>query len=1045
MSKLIVQPESEHPRVLLVTTDTVTIGAAPDNDLCLSSPGVAPYHARLERQGELVTIVDLSGTGQVEVDGRPVQRFVLGHRSRVRIGTVELLYLEDGLGAGTALQTVVPALPVGPVCAGCRQPLPPGATVCPQCGLLATQRPTDAPVPAELYLRPAAGLAGRGAGILPMLGFFFGLFGPLILGIGWLLAIILGFISLSLLRQRGGYVHERRYALGAIGLGFAWIAVLVAAGFYFAHRQQRQQRQVQQETIIKQNETEAAYLLKELATVQEFLRATQAVPGENGGSAYADLAQLQRLPNPFLPADRLAEQQDGYLFTVKAQADTGFTATAVPVQYGVTGRKTFLIDQSGILRGADIGGRPPWEHATVLPELELGRSVYLEARERIARELLVEARRLAEDQKFDRSQFILRELKRKYVLTETFKNFENVAQGIEQLVINAQAEAAAARARATLAAGKRPEALAQFRQVLATYPRAAIVETLKAEADNLDRELAAERDALARTRWAEAVQREQDSPAAAALAAYRAFARDFANTPTFQAHKAELDAALARLEETQAAVLLAQLRRLDPREHPAAVVQLTNQMQNNYRNAPSVRDNQAMLQTLQQQAQAHLLAQEANQLATNGKYLEATERFDRALALHPALATEVAAQLEQCYFESGEALFAAGKLAEAANAYERYLQITSQPQRVDRDRLKQIYLHLGETSFLNKNYTNAVTHFQRGAEYFGTETKYYRMYGQSLLRQKKFTEALPVYQQLITLAKDDPQARFERALCLLGTANLQQTNLLVTLRSAVHTNVMPVTTDRPSAPLAAYTLPSTVRDDKVKREEVEILKMKQFEMRLNEMFDRLKSYSIQTPEGVVIREAIRLVNEIQAAAADLETLNRKAMDDTAQGKVTRARSQLLSVFATQQDYFDRIIGERLAHKQSLLTGLDRLKTMLETSAADLTAATTLETNRGAVAALLPPLQTKLDLLNRSCADLLPALESEIRVLEEARNLMKLAVSQFRGWVIGWNLNDRVEKFFFVNFNEMADKHARGELVLQECLKIPLTPDPYLGL
>jgi len=389
-------------------------------------------------------------------------------------------------------------------------------------------------------------------------------------------------------------------------------------------------------------------------------------------------------------------------------------------------------------------------------------------------------------------------------------------------------------------------------------------------------------------------------------------------------------------------------------------------------------------------------------------------------------------------------LFAAGKLAEAANTYERYLQITSQPQRVDRNRLKQIYLGLGETSFLNKQYTNAAAHFQRGAEYFGAEPKHYRMYGQSLLRQKKFTEALPVYQQLVTLAKDDPQARFERALCLLGAANLQQTNLLATLHSAVHTNLMPVTAERPAPSLAQYAVPPTVRDDKVKREEAEVLKMKQFEMRLAEMFDRLKTYSIQTPEGVVIREAIRLVNEIQAAAADLDVLTRKAQDDTAQGKVTRARSQLLSVFATQQDYFDRIIGERLAHKQSLLTGLDRLKTTLETAATDLMAATALEAYRGPVATLTPPLQTKLELLNRSQADLKPALEAEVRVLEEARSLMKLAVSQFRGWVIGWNLNDRIEKFFFVNFNEMADKHARGELQLQECLKIAVPVEPHLG-
>ena len=35
-----------------------------------------------------------------------------------------------------------------------------------------------------------------------------------------------------------------------------------------------------------------------------------------------------------------------------------WSATAWPVEYGKTGRRTFVIDETAVIRGSDIGGRP---------------------------------------------------------------------------------------------------------------------------------------------------------------------------------------------------------------------------------------------------------------------------------------------------------------------------------------------------------------------------------------------------------------------------------------------------------------------------------------------------------------------------------------------------------------------------------------------------------------------------------------------------------------------------------------------------------------
>src|SRR5579884_121933 len=51
--------------------DQVALGSAPDNDVVLSGPGVAPHHARVVRQGGQLFFVDL-GAGPSTANGGPV-------------------------------------------------------------------------------------------------------------------------------------------------------------------------------------------------------------------------------------------------------------------------------------------------------------------------------------------------------------------------------------------------------------------------------------------------------------------------------------------------------------------------------------------------------------------------------------------------------------------------------------------------------------------------------------------------------------------------------------------------------------------------------------------------------------------------------------------------------------------------------------------------------------------------------------------------------------------------------------------------------------
>jgi hypothetical protein len=55
----------------------------------------------------------------------------------------------------------------------------------------------------------------------------------------------------------------------------------------------------------------------------------------------------------------MADQMDkyGYKFEVTASGDQ-FEAVATPKEYGKTGKRSFFVDKSGVVRGDDHGGGP---------------------------------------------------------------------------------------------------------------------------------------------------------------------------------------------------------------------------------------------------------------------------------------------------------------------------------------------------------------------------------------------------------------------------------------------------------------------------------------------------------------------------------------------------------------------------------------------------------------------------------------------------------------------------------------------------------------
>ena len=68
-------------------------------------------------------------------------------------------------------------------------------------------------------------------------------------------------------------------------------------------------------------------------------------------------AALEELMNKQLLNDTSQGKLRGYRIEVRLKPD-GFEATAVPNTYGVTGKRSFYVDQTNVLRGGDKAGSP---------------------------------------------------------------------------------------------------------------------------------------------------------------------------------------------------------------------------------------------------------------------------------------------------------------------------------------------------------------------------------------------------------------------------------------------------------------------------------------------------------------------------------------------------------------------------------------------------------------------------------------------------------------------------------------------------------------
>lgn len=132
-----------------------------------------------------------------------------------------------------------------------------------------------------------------------------------------------------------------------------------------------------QRARLASNESATITTMRTLPSAErEFQSATVLDADADGNGEFGTLAQLAGYNPPFIDEVLGQGQKSGYYFslTVGSDKETQWWAAAWPVEYNVTGKRVFYIDETGILRGKDRNNNNPIvsrEAGQVMPVISL--------------------------------------------------------------------------------------------------------------------------------------------------------------------------------------------------------------------------------------------------------------------------------------------------------------------------------------------------------------------------------------------------------------------------------------------------------------------------------------------------------------------------------------------------------------------------------------------------------------------------------------------------------------------------------------------------
>ena len=726
MATLILNPETPDTQLVSLDKPSILIGSAADADVQLESESVAEHHARIELKPDGCYIISLNPAGGIYVNGDEVSFQRIRHGDKIEIGGIKAVLLseEDEPAHEEPIVHEEPVREAMPLafsqthglatrpqtpsqCPQCGLPLSPGMPSCPQCGLPLSNLPAM-----PLGYIPPVPPGQSGPGILPIIAFLAAL-----TVVGAPVALVLGLMSLSAIRKHGGTVRDRALAKWSIGLGLVWLMLgAVAVGGII--QKARKQKMLDS---VEVHESKVIRALKNLACAQKYAQTIEAFDADGDGQGeYGALAGLAETKSPFFDADLADGEAYGYRFTVREASEGQFLAVAEPIHYGETGLRTFVINPSGQIRGADTSGERFGQVQSVLPVLQGERSAYYEIDDEIAQDVLNYVKSLSSslaDQ--EKTQRILKRLRENYALTSVGRELDGMEASTDRFVTEQRAVAIYQEARTALKENKKDVALATLQELKDQYPAFSKIAAVERELFDLRSEIAQEREQEAQDLFtkAEKLEREAGNPQDVQQL-YQRIEKLYPDTDV-ATRVAGLKPELQRqMRERNAEDIFSDLMELSPESDYEEILNRANQLRRNYSDTSLFAKVEKDLSEKERKARASSWRVKTKENMAAGRMRGALAQLESAARENPDLLYDLRDLFITLYRSGADTLMKEGDARKALTYYERLnqlLRMDGSQEQISPDRLAQLHRDVGLADFGKQDYETARWHLASAA------------------------------------------------------------------------------------------------------------------------------------------------------------------------------------------------------------------------------------------------------------------------------------------------------------------------------------------
>lgn len=826
--QLVLFPNTARQRKVSVSNAGATIGSAADCTIVLPRENVAEYHARLQYSNGQWFILDITRRGDVSVDGETKSRLPLKIGNKISVAGNDMLvtslepdeknYIPKPFEHNGA--EIVHDLTVTKQCPQCGFLSHENSHFCPRCGYGFNSEITIAP--AQQRQAPQH----HESTITPWLALVLSVCGPIVLGIGWLIGGIVSIVYLS--RSENVSRPGRRTAWLALLFSIVWLAVCGAAvGWYFWN--------YFSDIRIVKNEARVENLLRKIAAAEYFTKHAEIYDDDNDGiGEYVALPKLQNANYQQLDVNlKKSPLHYGYFFIIKRADEAGFICTAYPRKYGISGKKSFWIDESGYIFKKDIKGRN-FEKLPKSTKKQTQPSIFETISDELAADLEAAAEAAFKKGQYEKCKRIIHNVRTKFPNTLAAKRLTKLEKSTDPFIVEFKSKELYQRAEALINKKQNDAAILVLRQIVQNYKNSSLASKAKkklaeltearaTEFLNLAKKYVAEKQAEKALKIlknigkkypeasstsslkeyigacetevmkilekkAEKLLRQGESFEAEgdyekAYNVYLSLKNIYGKTQVAKSIDSTLDKIRKLMEEREASRLIEELFQLDPENDSSRITSLLDLLKRGYARTEIYKKNLDELNDLRKTSHANEFVKAAIQQLSNGTYRSALANFELAIEEDPSIELTMRDELELCYHALGDAAYESQDYPQALNYFKQYLKLQPKINKLNVDKLMECYFHSAKLKIQNEEYKEAEQDLIACAQKFGHTPEYNFLYGRTLMNLGYWDGAGQHFSKVLAdgNSKFVEEAKIYKAYCMYMYAVEEEQVLYLTL------------------------------------------------------------------------------------------------------------------------------------------------------------------------------------------------------------------------------------------------------------------------